>query len=107
VYLAELGFPAKVTNIVAQHVASKRYLTATDSAYMDQLSGASKKSLRQQGGPMSEAELRAFENVDGWRECLEVRKWDDQAKLVGIEHQTPRADSYEDMIASVLTQGGN
>jgi predicted HD phosphohydrolase len=107
VYLAGLGFPAKVTNLVAQHVASKRYLTATDSAYMDQLSEASKKSLRQQGGPMSEAELRAFENVDGWKECLEVRKWDDQAKLVGIEHQTPRADSYEDMIASVLTQGGN
>jgi predicted HD phosphohydrolase len=106
-YLAGLGFPAKVTNIVAQHVASKRYLTATDLAYMDQLSGASKKSLNQQGGPMSEAELRAFENVDGWRECLVVRKWDDQAKLVGIEHQTPRVDSYEGMIASVLTQGGN
>lgn len=103
VYLAGLGFPAKVTNIVAQHVASKRYLTATDTAYMDQLSEASKMSLRQQGGPMGESELRAFEKEEGWRECLEVRKWDDQAKLVGIEHQTPRADSYETMIASVLT----
>jgi predicted HD phosphohydrolase len=106
VYLAGLGFPAKVTNIVAQHVASKRYLTATDATYMDQLSDASKKSLRQQGGPMNKSELSTFEEVEGWRECLEVRKWDDQAKLVGIEHETPRAASYEDMIASVLVTGG-
>jgi predicted HD phosphohydrolase len=104
VYLAGLGFPLKVTNIVAQHVASKRYLTATDSAYMHQLSEASKKSLRQQGGPMNESELGAFEKVEGWRECIEVRKWDDQAKVVGVEHQTPRAASYEDMIASVLSK---
>jgi 2-amino-1-hydroxyethylphosphonate dioxygenase (glycine-forming) len=104
VYLAGLGFPVKVTNIVAQHVASKRYLTATDPDYMDQLSEASKKSLIQQGGPMNEIELMAFEQMEGWRECLEVRKWDDQAKLVGIEHQTPRAASYKDMIASVLAE---
>ena len=107
VYLAGLGFPTKVTNIIAQHVASKRYLTATDAAYMDQLSEASKKSLKQQGGPMSKSELSAFEKVEGWRECLEVRKWDDQAKVVGIEQQTPRADSYECMITSVLTQNRN
>ena len=102
VYLSGLGFPAKVANIVAQHVASKRYLTATDAAYMDQLSDASKKSLRQQGGPMGETELSKFKNMEGWRECLEVRKWDDQAKVVGVEHQTPRAESYKVVIASVL-----
>jgi len=105
VYLAGLGFPAEVTNIVAQHVASKRYLTATDASYMDALSEASKKSLRQQGGPMNEAERRAFELMEGWKECLEVRKWDDQAKLVGIESQTPRPDSYAEMIATVLEEG--
>src|SRR5205823_6582621 len=66
IYLAGLGFPAKITNIVAQHVAAKRYLTATDPAYMDQLSEASKKSLKQQGGPMSTSELTAFEKVEGW-----------------------------------------
>lgn len=104
VYLAGLGFPPKVTSIVAQHVASKRYLTATDSAYMHQLSEASKKSLRQQGGPMSESEIRAFEQVEGWKKCVEVRKWDDQAKLVGVERLTPRAESYENLIASVLMQ---
>jgi len=104
VYLHGIGFPTKVTNIVAQHVASKRYLTATDSAYMDQLSEASKRSLKQQGGPMSESELGAFEQLEGWRECLEVRKWDDQAKVVGVEHETPRAHSYMDIIAGVLAQ---
>lgn len=106
VYLAGLGFPVKVINIVAQHVASKRYLTATDPAYMDQLSEASRKSLIQQGGPMNENELLVFEKKEGWRECLEVRKWDDQAKLVGIEHQTPRATSYQGMIARVLAGDG-
>lgn len=106
VYLAGLGFPVKVANIVAQHVASKRYLTATDPAYIDQLSEASKKSLIQQGGPMNENELMVFEKMEGWRECLEVRKWDDQAKLVGIEQQTPRAARYQDMITSVLAEDG-
>ncbi len=104
IYLAGLGFPAKVTNIVAQHVASKRYLTATDATYMDALSEASKKSLRQQGGPMSEAERGAFEKTEGWRECLKVRKWDDQAKVVGIESETPRPGSYEEMITQVLEE---
>jgi hypothetical protein len=55
---------------------------------------------------MNESELSAFEKVEGWRECLEVRKWDDQAKLVGIERQTPRTASYKDMIASVLERDG-
>jgi predicted HD phosphohydrolase len=106
VYLAGLGFPVKVINIVAQHVASKRYLTATDPAYRDQLSEASRKSLIQQGGPMNENELLVFEKKDGWRECLEVRTWDDQAKRVGIEHQTPRATSYQGTIARVLAGDG-
>ena len=69
---------------------------------MDALSEASKRSLEQQGGPMSEGERRAFECIEGWRECLEVRRWDDQAKEVGVESVTPRMGSYEGMIARVL-----
>ena len=69
---------------------------------MDALSEASKRSLKQQGGPMSEDERREFEQIEGWRECLEVRRWDDQAKEVGIESKTPRMRTYCDMIATVL-----
>jgi predicted HD phosphohydrolase len=47
VYLAGLRFPVKVTTIVTQHVTSKRYLRATDAAYMNWLSEASKNSLIQ------------------------------------------------------------
>ena len=71
---------------------------------MDALSDASKKSLRQQGGPMNKAERQAFEKMEGWRECLEVRKWDDQAKIVGVESETPRPESYSRMIAKVLEE---
>jgi hypothetical protein len=55
---------------------------------------------------MNATELMVFERMEGRRECLQVRKWDDQAKTVGIEHQTPRAVNYQTMIASVLAEGG-
>jgi predicted HD phosphohydrolase len=42
VYLKTLGFPASVADIVNAHVVAKRYLTAVDSTYYDQLSQGSK-----------------------------------------------------------------
>lgn len=107
VYLASLGFPSHTTNIVGQHVAAKRYLTAVDAGYLEQLSEASRATLKHQGGPMSAAERKAFEEMEGWRECLQVRRWDDMAKVVGIENETPRVWEYVDVVENVLRHAGD
>jgi 2-amino-1-hydroxyethylphosphonate dioxygenase (glycine-forming) len=75
-----------------------RYLTAVDPAYYDGLSEASKQSLRFQGGPFAGDELEAFEQDSLKDEMVNLRKWDDHAKIVGIENLTPRAETYREMI---------
>lgn len=101
-YLRSLGFPAVVTRLVGSHVAAKRYLTAVDERYYGSLSDASKKSLELQGGPFKGAELEEFER-DGLKdEMVRLRKWDDGAKVVGVESETPRADMYWGMIVEVF-----
>ena len=113
-YLASLGFPDRVCTIVASHVDAKRYLCAVDPGYHDGLSEASKASLRQQGGPMGEEERREFEGRSGdeengegkgWEECVRVRKWDDMAKVVGVEGSTPRVGEYMHRVERVLLLG--
>ena len=79
-----------------------RYLTAVDISYYDGLSEASKQSLRFQGGPFAGGELDAFEQDPLKDEMVNLRKWDDQAKIVGIEKVTPRADTYKAMIQKHL-----
>lgn len=75
-----------------------RYLTAVDSSYYDGLSEASKQSLRFQGGPFQGEELAEFERDQLKDEMVKLRKWDDQAKIVDIEAETPRAGRYRNMI---------
>jgi predicted HD phosphohydrolase len=75
-----------------------RYLTAVDTSYYDSLSEASKQSLRFQGGPFVGEELEEFKRDPLKDEIVKLRKWDDQAKIVGIEKVTPRADAYRLMI---------
>ncbi|XRM37230.1 hypothetical protein ABZX51_000715 [Aspergillus tubingensis] len=97
-YLRSLGFSEKICRLVESHVPAKRYLTATDKAYYETLSSASKKSLEFQGGPFKGAELVAFETNPLRDEMVKLRLWDDAAKVQGIEESTPRAGEYRDMI---------
>jgi len=76
-------FPAAVTEPIRLHVAAKRYLCAVDSEYRRQLSTASIQSLELQGGPMSEGAARDFEAMTYAREAMRLRRWDDQAKVIG------------------------
>ena len=73
-------FPAAVTEPVRLHVAAKRYLCAVDDAYLQLLSQPSIVSLGLQGGPMSEAEVKEFEQLPFWQEAVRLRRWDDEAK---------------------------
>jgi gamma-butyrobetaine dioxygenase len=87
-------FGPEVTEPVRLHIAAKRYLCATSPAYYGLLSQASRYTLSVQGGPMGEAEARAFGALPGSREAIAVRQWDDQAKdpaarVAGLDHYRP------------------
>ncbi len=79
-YLLELGFSERMALLVKSHVAAKRYLTARRPGYYEQLSDASKETLRFQGGPMSEEEAAAFEEHESFSLMVHMREWDEEAK---------------------------
>jgi [1-hydroxy-2-(trimethylamino)ethyl]phosphonate dioxygenase len=73
-------FGPEVTQPIKLHVAAKRYLCATDPAYLGKLSSASVQSLKLQGGPMTPAEVADFESNKFARDGIRLRQWDDRAK---------------------------
>jgi phosphonate degradation associated HDIG domain protein len=77
-------FGPEVTAPVALHVAAKRYLCAVEPGYLDGLSASSDRSLRLQGGPMSDTEVEAFDRLPHHREATLLRRWDDTAKVGGL-----------------------
>jgi [1-hydroxy-2-(trimethylamino)ethyl]phosphonate dioxygenase len=89
-------FGPEISEPVRLHVPAKRYLCATEPAYFQQLSAASVTTLKLQGGPMSAAEIVAFEAEPYWREAVQIRKWDDQGKVAGLE--TPGFEHYRALI---------
>jgi [1-hydroxy-2-(trimethylamino)ethyl]phosphonate dioxygenase len=89
-------FGAELSEPVRLHVPAKRYLCATDTSYLKQLSSASVHTLRLQGGPMTADEVARFEREAHWRAAVRVRRWDDQGKVAGLV--TPPLESYRGMI---------
>ncbi len=77
-------FGDAVTEPVRLHVADKRYLCAFDADYFGLLSAESVRTLSLQGGPMTAAELAAFEALPHARDAVAVRRWDDQAKDTAV-----------------------
>jgi gamma-butyrobetaine dioxygenase len=73
-------FGDAVTEPVRLHVPAKRYLCAADAEYFGLLSAESVRTLSLQGGPMTAAEVTAFEALPYSRDAVSVRRWDDQAK---------------------------
>jgi phosphonate degradation associated HDIG domain protein len=80
-FLREKGFSKKVVRLVESHVEAKRYLTVKEPDYYAQLSEASKKTLEFQGGPMTREEAEAFEQYPLFALIIQMRKWDEQAKI--------------------------
>lgn len=80
-FLREKGFSKKVVRLVESHVEAKRYLTIKDPSYYAQLSEASKRTLDFQGGPMTEEEAAAFEQYPLFSLIIQMRKWDEMAKI--------------------------
>jgi predicted HD phosphohydrolase len=66
------------------HVAAKRYLCTVDPAYLGRLSQPSVQSLALQGGAMTSAEVTQFETRAFFQDAVRLRRWDDDAKVVGM-----------------------
>ena len=92
-------FVPDVVDPVGMHVAAKRYLSATDADYAARLSNASPQSLQLQGGPMTGDEASRFEEHPFFADAVRLRKWDDAAKIVGLE--TPPLIHFARYVQSV------
>lgn len=78
-------FPPEVAEPVRMHVDAKRYLCGVEPAYQQTLSPPSVQSLMLQGGPYTPAESREFEQNSHFSAAVQVRRWDDLAKVPGFE----------------------
>ena len=85
-------FDDNVTHPIRAHVDSKRYLAGVEEGYYDLLSEASKLSLSVQGGAFSKEEAELFINKPFMKEAVEMRRFDDMAKI--INKKTPSLEHF-------------
>lgn len=90
----------RVAWLAEQHVAAKRYLVATDSAYKDKLTEVSARTLIAQGGEMTDEEVRAFRTNPDWELALWLREIDDEGKVPGAD--VPGLEGYRDDLTAVV-----
>jgi phosphonate degradation associated HDIG domain protein len=93
-------FGNDVTEPVRLHVAAKRYLCAVDAGYFGKLSRDSVVSLALQGGPMSPAEVAAFEALPEHAAAVRLRRWDEAAKVKDLV--TPGFAHFAPYVAACL-----
>jgi len=73
----------RVTWLVRIHAEAKRYLCTTEAGYHETLSAGSRHTLTLQGGFMSADEVARHAAHPCLADGLRLRRWDDQAKVVG------------------------
>lgn len=95
-------FPDEITAVARWHVDAKRYLSAIDRDYFDELSAASIASLELQGGPMNQSERAAFEQNPWFDTIVKVRRYDDAAKVVG--RKTPPMTHFLEITRRLLSE---
>ena len=100
-YLAQ-WFGPDVTEPVRLHVPAKRYLTVADPTYAAQLSPASTRSLKAQGGPFTPVEAEAFLDQPFADQAIALRRWDEGAKIGGAA--IPPLAHFRDHVAACLRQ---
>jgi predicted HD phosphohydrolase len=98
-------FGTEVADPVRLHVPAKRYLCTVDPDYVNALSPTSHKSYLDQGGPMSEDELNQFQSELHCEAALQLRRWDDAAKVAG--KSTPRVEDFVPQLRAVMQSANN
>lgn len=94
-------FPAAVVEAIRLHVDAKRALCALEPDYYEALSEDSKRSLTLQGGIFSRAETEAFLAKPFAQNAIQVRRWDDAAKVAG--EVTPPIGHYLEIAARLMS----
>lgn len=84
-YLRDCGFKYPIPELVENHVKVKKYRTYKNPSYYNQLSEASKQTLKYQGGPMNSEEATRFELDPLFELSLKIRDYDDSAKMENIK----------------------
>ena len=90
----------EVTRPIRAHVSCKRYLSTVENGYYDILSEASKISLQAQGGPFTKEEAEAFIKKPFMKEAVELRRFDDQAKI--LNKRTPNLENFRHYLEESL-----
>lgn len=98
-FLRKLGFSETIAQLVGGHVAAKRYLTWADPHYYDQLSEASKETLRFQGGRMTAEEAARFQRDPLFEKHILLRRIDERAKTPNME--LPGIETFQDLLEAV------
>jgi predicted HD phosphohydrolase len=83
-WLLSRGFHPRVGELVESHVASKRYLVATNATYFAKLADDSVRSLVFQGGPMNASEVAEFERRADFARFIALRSFDERGKVSGM-----------------------
>ena len=96
-------FGLEVTEPVRLHVIAKRYLCTVEPEYRQRLSAASIESLELQGGSLSLADIREFEQSAYYRNALQLRRWDEEAKIPGLT--VPGLDAYRETLQRLVIDG--
>jgi phosphonate degradation associated HDIG domain protein len=96
-------FGPEVVEPIRLHVPAKRYLCSAEPGYLDQLSEASQRSLRLQGGPFTRTEAEAFLRHPHAQSAVALRRWDEEAKIAGLP--TPPLDHFRPYLEAVLVRG--
>lgn len=94
----------RVGRLVEAHVPAKRYLVATDPAYVTGLSRVSTETLVAQGGAMTRAEIEAFRSAPGWADAVTLRRADDAAKRPG--RRVPDLGHWLPLLRAMAEAGG-
>jgi len=92
-------FKKEIVEPIKNHVLAKRYL-ARNKKYYNQLSEASKVSLKLQGGILNNRESNKFEAQEYFKSSILLRKFDEAAKRTNIKMKS--IHNYQKLLTSKL-----
>ncbi|MDC1279713.1 HD domain-containing protein [Pelagibacteraceae bacterium] len=92
-------FHQNIIEPILLHVEAKKYL-ARNKKYFNNLSNASKISLKLQGGAMSNLEAKKFEQNKNYENAIKLRRFDESAKQKNIKIKI--IEDYKGLLSSKI-----
>ena len=92
-------FHNNIVEPILLHVEAKKYLSR-NKKYFDNLSEASKISLKLQGGAMSDLDAKKFEQNKNYKNAIKLRRFDEGAKQKNIKQK--KIEDYIELLNSKI-----